>query len=90
MHPVITLQVADIQFDRAPLLADGRIYTAGQAVELGLIDRIASLRETIEATKSESAPRASAWWPINVQAITGPTTTPARRRRRREISTSST
>ena len=32
-------------------LADGRIYTANQAVELGLIDRIASLRETIEATK---------------------------------------
>jgi len=32
-------------------LADGRIYTATQAVELGLIDRIATLRETIEATK---------------------------------------
>ncbi len=32
-------------------LADGRIYTAGQALETGLIDRIASLRDTIEATK---------------------------------------
>ena len=32
-------------------LADGRIYTANQAVELGLIDRIATLRETIASTK---------------------------------------
>ena len=32
-------------------LADGRIYTANQAVELGLIDRIATLRDTIAATK---------------------------------------
>lgn len=32
-------------------LADGRIYTAGQAVELGLIDRIATLRETVDSTK---------------------------------------
>lgn len=38
-------------------LADGRIYTAGQAVELGLIDRIASLRETIEATKKRVGAR---------------------------------
>lgn len=33
-------------------LADGRIYTAGQALELGLIDRIATIRETIRATKT--------------------------------------
>ncbi len=32
-------------------LADGRIYTASQAVELGLIDRIATMRDTIAATK---------------------------------------
>lgn len=32
-------------------LADGRIYTASQAVELGLIDRIATLRETVDSTK---------------------------------------
>ncbi len=32
-------------------LADGRIYTANQAVELGLIDRIASLREVTASTK---------------------------------------
>lgn len=32
-------------------IADGRIYTAAQAMELGLIDRIASVRETIEQTK---------------------------------------
>jgi protease-4 len=32
-------------------LADGRIYTANQALELGLIDRIASLRDTIASTK---------------------------------------
>jgi len=32
-------------------LADGRIYTANQALELGLIDRIATLRDTIAATK---------------------------------------
>jgi len=34
-------------------LADGRIYTANQAVELGLIDRIASLRETVASTKKK-------------------------------------
>ncbi len=32
-------------------LADGRVYTATQALESGLIDRIATLRETIERTK---------------------------------------
>ena len=32
-------------------LADGRIYTATQALEAGLIDRIASLRDTIDAVK---------------------------------------
>ncbi len=32
-------------------LADGRIYSAGQALKLGLIDRIASLREVIGALK---------------------------------------
>lgn len=32
-------------------LADGRIYSAGQALELGLIDRIAPMHEVIEQTK---------------------------------------
>ncbi len=32
-------------------LADGRVYTASQALELGLIDRIAPLREVIDTTK---------------------------------------
>lgn len=33
------------------LLADGRIFTATQALEAGLIDRIATLREAVEITK---------------------------------------
>ena len=32
-------------------IADGRVYTASQALELGLIDRIAGLRPTIDAVK---------------------------------------
>ena len=32
-------------------LADGRVYTAGQALEVGLIDRIAPMREAIDALK---------------------------------------
>jgi len=32
-------------------IADGRVYTASQALELGLIDRIATLRETIDMLK---------------------------------------
>lgn len=32
-------------------LADGRVYLAGQALENGLIDRIATVRETIQAVK---------------------------------------
>ena len=34
-------------------LADGRVYSATQAIEVGLIDRIANLRETIGAIKQE-------------------------------------
>ncbi len=41
----------EIDEARARRLADGRVYTAGQALEHGLIDRIAGLRETIESTK---------------------------------------
>ena len=33
-------------------LADGRVYTATQALELGLIDRIATMRDTLEAAKT--------------------------------------
>ena len=32
-------------------LADGRIYSAGQALKLGLIDRIGSMREVVEQAK---------------------------------------
>ena len=34
-------------------IADGRVYTASQALELGLIDRIATLRETIDTLKTQ-------------------------------------
>lgn len=34
-------------------LADGRVYTAGQALEVGLIDRIAPLREVIASLKEK-------------------------------------
>ncbi|RJP42395.1 MAG: signal peptide peptidase SppA [Phycisphaerales bacterium] len=36
---------------RVRSLADGRVYTAGQALECGLIDRIATLRETVDVLK---------------------------------------
>jgi protease-4 len=32
-------------------LADGRVYTAGQALKAGLIDRIATMRDTVHAVK---------------------------------------
>lgn len=35
-------------------LADGRVYTANQALEVGLIDRIATLRDTIDALKKRT------------------------------------
>jgi len=35
-------------------LADGRVFMAGQALEVGLIDRIATLRETIELAKKRA------------------------------------
>jgi len=37
--------------DQVRAVADGRIYTAAQALELGLIDRVASFRETLDRTK---------------------------------------
>ncbi len=37
--------------DRIVTLADGRVYTATQAVENGLVDRIGTLREAIDAAK---------------------------------------
>ena len=39
-------------------LADGRIYLAPQALELGLIDRIASMREAVELVKSRIGAKA--------------------------------
>jgi len=38
-------------------LADGRVYTAKQALEAGLIDRIASLRESIQLAKNRTGSR---------------------------------
>ena len=35
-------------------LADGRVYTAGQALEVGLIDRIATLRDTVDDLKKQT------------------------------------
>lgn len=35
-------------------LADGRVYTAGQALEVGLIDRIATMRETVELAEKRA------------------------------------
>ncbi|UCE59502.1 MAG: signal peptide peptidase SppA [Phycisphaerales bacterium] len=32
-------------------LADGRVYTGTQALEVGLVDRVATLRETVDAVK---------------------------------------
>lgn len=39
---------------RVRLLADGRVYTASQALENGLIDRIADMREAVECTKARA------------------------------------
>jgi len=40
-------------------LADGRVYTARQALETGLIDRIAPMREAVEVTKERAGSRAA-------------------------------
>lgn len=41
----------DLDRETVKRLADGRVYTGLQAVQLGLIDRIANMRETIRETK---------------------------------------
>jgi len=41
----------DLDEETIRRLADGRIYTAGQAAEAGLIDRIQTLREAVESIK---------------------------------------
>ena len=43
----------DLDRDEVRSIADGRVYTARQALELGLIDRIATLRDTIAAVKRQ-------------------------------------
>ncbi len=43
--------------DKVRALADGRVYTAGQALEQGLIDRVATLRETIAAIREQEGLR---------------------------------
>lgn len=40
-----------LEADRVVALADGRIYSAPQALELGLVDRIGDIREGIEQTR---------------------------------------
>ena len=40
-------------------LADGRVYTAGQALEAGLIDRIATMREVIADLKTQVGVKAA-------------------------------
>lgn len=43
-----------IELERLKKIADGRIYTAGQAKAIGLIDGIDYLEDTIETTKREA------------------------------------
>jgi protease-4 len=45
--------------ERVSTLADGRIYSAGQALELGLIDGIATLPETVRALERRAGLEAS-------------------------------
>lgn len=40
--------------ERVRALADGRVYTGHQAVENGLVDRVASMREAVEAVKKRA------------------------------------
>jgi protease-4 len=40
--------------DQVRELADGRVYTAAEALELGLIDRIGTMREAITSAKSKA------------------------------------
>lgn len=44
----------DLSADQIKKLADGRIYTASEAKELGLVDHIGYLDDVIELTKSEA------------------------------------
>ena len=41
----------DLPIERVRRLADGRVYTARQALEAGLIDRIGTIRDTVDALK---------------------------------------
>jgi protease-4 len=43
----------DLTREQVRKLADGRVYLADQALEAGLIDRIAPMHETIAALKEE-------------------------------------
>jgi protease IV len=44
---VVSAGRPDLTEDRVREIADGRVYTAAQALELGLIDRIATLRDVV-------------------------------------------
>lgn len=45
--------------EQVQTLADGRVYTADQALEAGLIDRIATLREAIDIAKQRAGIKAA-------------------------------
>jgi len=46
---------SDLSRQQVLELADGRVYTAKQALELGMIDRLGTLRQAIERTKEHAA-----------------------------------
>lgn len=48
----------DLSKDRIRELADGRVYGAEQALENGLIDRIGTMQDVIEATKKRTGAKA--------------------------------
>lgn len=65
-------------------LADGRVYTAQQALEAGLIDRIASLDEAVQIAKERAGVKAALTvvyhrpleWKPSIYAKAPPSTTP--------------
>lgn len=48
---VVAMGRPKLTAERIRQLADGRVYTAGQALEVGLVDSIGTMRTTVEAVK---------------------------------------
>ena len=44
----------ELSAERVRELADGRVYTGCQAMENGLVDRVATMREAVEAVKERA------------------------------------